>query len=225
MRWACAILAALLIATPAQAACKLALVLGIDISSSVDPEEYRLQLDGLADALESDGVIEAILDPPGAHMVVTAYEWSGYPQQDVIAPWTALHSAQDVRRFANRLRAHPRPYWDFATAVGVSLEYGADLLAEAPDCARQVIDLSGDGVNNIGPEPAQIYATGRMEGITVNGLVILGADPDPLPYYRNHVIFGPKAFVAVASDFRDYRRAMEGKLIREISDTMILGKR
>ena len=225
MRFALAILAALLVAAPAQAACKLALVLGIDISSSVDPEEYRLQLDGLADALESPGVIEAILDPPGAHIAAAAYEWSGYPQQDVIAPWAELRTAQDVRRFANRLRAHPRPYWDFATAVGISLQYGANLLAQAPDCARRVIDLSGDGVNNIGPEPAEIYATGQMEGITVNGLVILGADPDPLPYYRNHVIFGPKAFVAVASDFRDYRRAMEGKLIREISDLMILGER
>ena len=227
MKRALTICAALTLALPfpAAATCKLALALGIDISSSVDPTEYRLQLDGLADALESEGVIEAIFQPEGAWIAVAAYEWSGYPQQDVIAEWAELRSVQDVYRFANRLRAHPRPYWDFATAIGVSLEYGAQLMARAPTCARRVIDLSGDGVNNNGPEPAHFYSLGLLDGITVNGLVIRGADPDPVPYYQSHVIFGPEAFIAVADDFHDYRRAMQGKLIREISTEMILGKR
>ena len=121
------ILLAMLAPAPAQAFCKLALGLGLDISSSVDTNEYRLQLEGLADALQTAEVIDAILQPEGAHIAAAAYEWSGYQQQDVIVSWSVLDSPKAIRRFANRLRAHRRPYWDFPTALGKGIEYGGKL--------------------------------------------------------------------------------------------------
>jgi len=217
------ILLALLAPAPAQAFCKLALGLGLDISSSVNADEYRLQIEGLADALETAEVIDAILQPEGAHIAAAAYEWSGYQQQDVIVAWSILDTPEAIRRFANRLRAHRRPYWDFATALGKGVEYGGQLLQIAPPCQRRVLDVSGDGVNNVGVDPEYFYRLGLFEGIVVNGLVIRGADPDPVVYYQTQVMYGPGAFVAIAKDFADYRTVMKSKLLREIDAELILG--
>ncbi|MEM7090738.1 MAG: DUF1194 domain-containing protein [Pseudomonadota bacterium] len=217
------ILLAFLAPAPAHAFCKMALGLGLDISSSVNADEYRLQIEGLADALDSAEVIDAILRPEGAHIAAAAYEWSGYQQQDTIVSWSILDSPEAIHRFANRLRAHRRPYWDFATALGKAVEYGGKLLETAPACQRQVLDVSGDGVNNVGVDPEYFYRLGLFEGIVVNGLVIRGADPDPVLYYQTQVMYGPDAFVAIAQDFADYRTVMKSKLLREIDAELILG--
>ena len=47
---------------PTAKACELALVLAIDISGSVDRREYRIQMDGLATALNDPTVQDALLD-------------------------------------------------------------------------------------------------------------------------------------------------------------------
>lgn len=220
----CFMLSAILPAPATAFQCKLALVLGLDISSSVNDREYRLQLDGLAAALETEQVIEAILSPEGVGIAALAYEWSGYNQQDLITGWRALDTEAAIRAFAGELRAHRRYYTDFPTAVGKSLEFAAGLFQSAPPCQRRVIDLSGDGENNDGPRPAEFRARGLLDGITINALVILGAYPDPAVYYREHVIQGPDAFVAIARDFDDYRAAMVSKLLREIGQELILGR-
>ena len=53
-------------AGPADAACRLALALGLDVSGSVDAAEYRLQLDGVAAALTDEDVQAALFAMPGA---------------------------------------------------------------------------------------------------------------------------------------------------------------
>jgi len=211
--------------TSAGAACKLALALALDISSSVDPREYRLQIEGLADAFEAPPVMEAILTPEGAHVAVAAYEWSGYQQQDLAIGWTILDGAPAIRDFAARLRALRRPYAEFATALGKGVEFGAHLLRASPPCARRVLDVSGDGQNNDGVDPDYFVRQGILDGVTVNGLVIRGAVPDPAPYYREHVLHGEDAFVVLAADFADYREAMVEKLVREMQAEMVMGQR
>ena len=56
-------------ARPAQAAaCRQALALGLDVSGSVDTDEYRLQLDGLAAALTSPEVVSALISDAAAQL-------------------------------------------------------------------------------------------------------------------------------------------------------------
>jgi len=218
--------AAALLAAPVPAAavsCKLALVLGLDISSSVNSREYDIQLQGLARAFSTPEVIEAILMPEGAGVAVTVYEWSGYNQQDVVVRWTLLTTPGQVQALSEQLAEHRRPYSDLSTALGKAVEYGAQLFSRAPDCARRVIDISGDGANNDGPSPDVFRRRGLFAGITVNGLAIQGATPDPAEYYRRNVIHGPGAFLALARDFDDYPSVIIGKLLREIDQEMIVG--
>jgi len=83
-------------------------------------------------------------------------------------------------------------------------------------CARRVIDLSGDGITNWSVEPSYFAERGVFDGITINGLVIKGATPDPEEYFRENVARGPGAFVIVAEDYEAYPEAILEKLLREI---------
>ena len=107
--------------------------------------------------------------------------------------------------------------------MGKALQYGAILLASAPPCARRVIDISGDGVNNDGVGPGYFRDKGLFNGIVINGLAIQGAEPDPAEYYRRNVMHGPGAFIALARDFGDYPSVIIGKLLREVAAEMVLG--
>ncbi len=206
--------------TYAQARCALSLILAIDVSSSVDPDEYALQMKGIANALRDNEVIESIRLSGGIQLF--AFEWSGRSQHVDILPWTYVKDGVGVMAAAELIERHPRSYSDLPTALGFALGYSAIQLQRAPlACTRQAIDVSGDGVNNDGYEPRLAYKNFVFDGVQVNGLVIAGAQPEPVPYFRQEVIYGPGAFVEVAAGFADYERAMKRKLLREINGSAL----
>jgi len=195
--------------------CRLALAFALDVSASVNPAEYRLQLDGLAEALGDPAVREAILGP-GDPVAFAAYEWSGTRQQVMVAPWSMIANDADLDAFADKVRTHDRFYGEFPTAVGYALGYGAVLLRDAPPCLRRVIDISGDGVSNDGFGPELAYRHFDFASVTVNGLVVGDGDAEVIDFYRRSIAHGPEAFVEIARNYADYGRAMRRKLLREI---------
>ncbi|WP_232796424.1 DUF1194 domain-containing protein [Roseovarius salinarum] len=210
----------------AAAECRLALALALDVSGSVDAREYRLQLDGLAAAVESPSVQSAALAVPGAEVALAVYEWGGPGQQRLLVNWTALRGPADLRRIARHLRGTSSLHDDPDTAIGQAMLFGAELLARRPGCWRHVLDVSGDGPSNRGPHPRDL-STSALSGVTVNGLVIgpagranvtkdLSRVKSLLDYYRTFVSRGPGAFVETARDFDDFRAAMTRKLVREM---------
>lgn len=200
----------------AQPVCGLSLLLALDVSSSVDAEEFALQTGGLARALRDPAVRRSIIAAGGIQAM--ALEWSGRDKQVDIAPWSLLSGDDDISGFADRIETHQRVHTEFPTALGYALGHAATQLRKAPlSCTRAVIDVSGDGVNNEGFEPPLAYSNFDFANVTVNGLVIEGADPDPVAYYRAEVLHGPGAFVEIATDFGDYETAMKRKLLREIN--------
>ncbi len=204
--------------------CRLALLLALDVSSSVDAREYALQTEGLAQALEDPEVREAILIP-GAAVAMAVYEWSGRAQQEVVADWALMAGPADIDALAARIRAHPRSHADFPTALGHALGYGAVMMGRNPGCAKRTIDVSGDGANNDGYEPFHAYNAFAFGGVTVNALVVAGEARGALVrYFRTLVIRGPDAFVEVADGYGDYARVMRRKLLRELRLPMILGR-
>lgn len=200
--------------------CNLALLLAQDVSSSVNEAEYLLQRDGLVAALTSEDVVGAILQ--GGGIALAAYEWSGRRQSQVILEWTMLRSQSDIDAAAVQLHSAERSYRRFPTALGYALGYGAGLMAKAPNCVRRVIDVSGDGITNDGFWPQTAYKHFPFNGITVNGLAILGADPDVVDHFAYEVLHGPGAFLETAQGYEGYARAMTRKLYREI-ETRVVG--
>lgn len=203
-----------------ESSCRLALLLALDVSSSVDDQEYRLQKEGLAGALRDPDVRRAILEG-GGNVALSAYEWSGRNQSQLVLDWTMLRDEATIDAVVVRLLSAPRSYNRYPTAMGYALGFGAGILEAAPDCERQVIDVSGDGITNDGFRPQQAYSHYPFEGVTVNGLAVMGSDPRVVEYFEGEVRHGPGAFVEVASGYRDFLRAMSRKLFRELNDMMV----
>ncbi|TNF19694.1 MAG: DUF1194 domain-containing protein [Rhodobacteraceae bacterium] len=218
-------LAALMLAlwcSAAGAECRLALVLAVDVSSSVDDAEHALQRRGLAAALTDADVAAAILGGPGP-VALAIFEWSGRYQQKMLQDWVTLESEGDLAAVASRVLGAPRSFTEYPTAIGYALGYAAGLLQRAPACARQVVDVSGDGITNEGFRPQLAYAYFPFAGVTVNGLVVTGDDDRVVPYYQQEVLHGPLAFLEQARGFEGFRAAMTRKLYRETLE-LVLGR-
>ncbi len=205
--------------------CRLALVLALDVSGSVDPVEYAQQVNGLADALNHRDVRAQILNGSGAHVSLAVFEWSSRNHQFVIQPWIELTSDQALDRAIGKIRRHQKVRAGLKTALGTALGFGASLLDGQAQCWVKTIDVSGDGKNNIGFTPAQLYQSGAFGQITVNALVIGGNGDTPddiarkadlLRYYETQVIYGASSFAMIAHGYADYAGAMRRKLIREL---------
>lgn len=199
--------------------CRLALVLAMDVSSSVDEAEDRLQRGGLASALISPEVEAAVFSSP-LPVALSVFEWSGRYNQEVLVEWTVLNKPADLLGVAEKIANSKRSHNDFPTALGYALGYAAGVFRQGPDCYRSVLDVAGDGENNEGFAPSSAYAEFPFSGITVNGLVVQASDYQAeislVEYYQKNVLFGPGSFLEVARGFDDYERAMRRKLEREI---------
>ena len=219
-RWIAALFLIPLLATAATAQCRLALLLAMDVSASIDAGEYQLQRDGLARALDAPDIREAFLGGPGP-VALAVYEWSGRNQQTVMIDWTLIDSAAALDRVVDRVSGARRSWKDFPTAIGYALGYAAKMFRDAPECDRQVIDVSGDGTNNEGFMPDRAYAHFPLDGITVNGLVVEGVDADIIRFYQTEVLRGPGAFLEVAPNFERFEAAMARKLFREVNGLVV----
>lgn len=214
-----AALACLGVAAPAARAAPvdLALVLAVDVSESVDAGEYELQHEGIARAFETPQLIDAIRHGRDGAIDVLVMEWSDRDKQAVTVDWTRIGDAASAKAFAAAVRATHRSS-NGLTAIGDALIAAEAALARAPDqAARRVIDVSGDGMANIGPPPQQIRDRLAAEGVTVNGLAILKTEPWLDSYYDQNVVGGPGAFLMQVGDFPSFIAAMQQKLLSEVT--------
>jgi len=193
-------------------ACDLALALAVDISGSVDPKEYHIQMQGLADAVRDSIVSEALVKAEAAVMLV---QWTGSSRQFVSIPWTRIRSFEDAEALARKIETAPRKWRNFSTAVGEALTFTLDQWSNAPVCKRKVIDVSGDGRSNEGIEPRTVQAALKLADVTVNALAIEESSADLTAYFYENVIRGEGAFVVTANHFSDYPDRIRMKLIRE----------
>ena len=220
--WLCIVL--MLASTTAASACRLALAIALDVSGSVDQREYRLQLDGLADALVDPDVTAALFAMPGAPVSLAIYEWSSSDYQRLIQDWVIVGDQTVLDGLVARLRKWSREAAPEATGLGAAMGYGKALIDRGPSCWKATLDVSGDGKNNDWPTLRVMKRSGALAGMAINGLVIsrdgreVAEDAGGLKaYFRAQVIQGPDAFVEVAIGFEDYARAMRRKLLRELA--------
>jgi len=210
-----------------QPACRQALAIGLDISGSVDEQEYRLQLDGLALALLQRDVQAAFLVIPGANVRLFVYEWGGYGTQRTLIHWTDITDIAVLETVANTWLATRRDPHDPATAIGNAMLFGGEALASQGDCWHHTPDLSGDGKSNIGPDPAASKNLPLLADVTANALAV-GANTQPfvaranagtvdlVRYFFSLVVRGPYAFVETVDEFTDFHQAMARNLLKEL---------
>lgn len=218
---------AVLFPAAALAECRQALILALDVSGSVDDREYRLQLDGVATALDDDRVRAAILSMPDAPVAFAVFEWSSGRFQRDLVPWTILGDDAAIDGVIARLLGTGRVPAPQSTGIGAALEHAARRLGAGPACWTRTVDVSGDGRNNDWPTPRDVHAAGRLSDVTVNALVIGQDDArgeegrqvtinELMAYFRAEVISGPDAFIESASGYDDFADAMTRKLLKEL---------
>ena len=204
----------------------LELVLAVDISSSIDPFEAKLQREGYLKALTHPSVIVAITSGKHRRVAITYMEWAGELSQNTLVDWTVVRDSASARAFAGKIGAHPinTSAW---TSISGAIEHAVKAFAKSPHKgSRRALDISGDGRNNSGGELEPARAKALALGITINGLPIMNNLPNisgvPIDnyleeYYRTQVIGGRGAFIIVAKGFEAFAEAIRAKLVREIA--------
>ena len=195
----------------------VAILLAVDCSWSVDDLEYKQQMDGLAAAIRSKDVVDAIRNGPRGRIAVALLQWAAKNDQHLSLDWQIIESPEDAVIVSAKINTAPRVITEGATSITAAITLGTLLHSRRPFTAdRQIIDVSGDGLNNTGGIPDRARDKAVASGITINGLAILN-DVEFLHYYfRNHIIGGNNPFVEPADDYSDYHRAIKRKLLREI---------
>ncbi len=200
----------------------LVLVLALDVSGSVDDREFQLQRNGLAQAIVHPAVLATIERGARKRIAIVAVQWAGAGRQDVSVPWHVVGDAASAGRFSQDLLRAPRAYLNSRTHLSGVIDFCTDLALSAPfQSPRHVIDISGDGMDNVGYEPQRARDRAVLAGITVNGLAILNETPWLDRYYRETVIGGAGAFVIKAHDYEAYAVAILKKLIKEIDQQLL----
>ena len=205
------------------------LVLAVDISGSIGPEEMELQFRGYAEAFRDDAFARRVQDGALGAIACIVFTWHNPDEQEVLVPWTRIDGPAASTRFAAAIDAAPRQSGQ-STSISGAVDFALGLFGRGGfEGTRRVLDISGDGINNAAM-PGRSLPTVRDQavdaGIVVNGVVILDRNPNPnrparFPvdrFYRESVIGGPGAFLVVAEGFNAFGNAIRRKLIREIAD-------
>ncbi|WP_324615091.1 DUF1194 domain-containing protein [Hyphomicrobium album] len=218
-----------------------ALIVAIDVSNSVDDQRYKLQIEGIAQALEDPGVIQAIVGGAKGGILFSLVTWADQPTVSV--PWTHVASEADAKATAKRVRGLPRQGGEFTCMARMMRVVSDKIVPQIPSkAAKVVLDVSGDGKDNCNSqEPIEQVRDELVSyGVTVNGLPILeGAGPevvtpgapaaqsylpekqqqDPLEkWYIENVKGGPGSFVLPANGYADFGRAIRQKFVLEVSE-------
>jgi hypothetical protein len=203
-----------------QSAVDLNLVLALDASGSVDDERFELQKQGYVRAFLNPTVLDAIRSGNEQAIAVTMVQWTGPTLHEVMVPWTVVRDQPSAQAFGAAISAAPRRLSGGGTSVSGAIDFSVMLLNASPyRAARRVIDISGDGSNNLGRPAEQARDEAVALGIRINGLPILMVEPDLDQYFRESVIGGPGAFVIVARSYDQFADAILRKLVTEISQT------
>ena len=201
------------------------LVLAVDISYSMDPDEQALQREGYIQALTSREFLMAVREGGHGKIAVTYFEWAGPATQKLIMPWRVIEGPESADAVASEIARAPISRAS-RTSISSALKYARGLFDNSGyRGSRRVIDVSGDGANNSGPLVAPTRDEIINEGITINGLPLVlkrlnyaTMDIEQLDmYYEDCVIGGPGAFVIPIREREKFIEATRTKLILEIA--------
>ena len=85
------------------------LVIAVDVSYSMDPDEQALQREGYVLALTSKEFLQALRQGAHGKIAITYFEWAGQFDQKVIMPWRLIDGPEFRRCRRRRDLACPVP--------------------------------------------------------------------------------------------------------------------
>ena len=213
----------------------LELALLVDVSGSVDPNEYTLQKSGYINAFK-DAVIQAQIAALTGGIAITYIEWAGANTQAQLVGWTHITDAASAITFSDAIAATSRACNNTSsftcwTQPGNAIAFATPLFGTETGgtdnnfaSQRQVIDVSGDGEeagsNPNANEVPIATATARNNALAagidaINGLAI--GKTSLVSWYTSNIMGGTGSFVIQAANFDDFDGAVRTKIGREIN--------
>src|SRR5262249_32844482 len=151
-------------------------------------------------------------------------EWAGPAMQSTVVGWRMIDGADAARDFAAELAKAPIQSFR-GTSISGGLSFAMSWLEKSGyEAPRRVIDVSGDGANNMGM-PVEVARQAVLHaGIVINGLPIMmkesagfGSLSNLDVYYEDCVIGGAGAFMVVVRSADQFAEAIRRKLVMEIA--------
>src|SRR4030088_1319257 len=201
------------------------LVLAVDVSYSMDPEEQALQREGYITGITSRDFMQALRGGQHGKVALTYFEWAGPYDQKIVVPWRLIDGPESADAFANEVARAPYRRAS-RTSISGALNFAKPLFdASGYGGFRRVIAVSGDGANNSGPFVTIARDDVLAAGLTINGLPIMLKRPNSFTmdvenldvYYEDCVIGGPGAFVIPIRERDQFKEATRTKLVLEIA--------
>lgn len=205
----------------------LEIVLAVDGSGSISASEFRLQLEGYANALRDEAVQSAAVSGPLGKIAVAMMVWSDAAFKKFETDWFVIDSRAAAGRYADIVEifhVHSGRNYGMGgggTGIGSGIEYALQMIdGNGIEARRRTIDVSGDGIETEpwfreAMELPEARALAASKDVTVNGLAILTDFGALDRYYEDEMITGPGAFVVVADDWSDFAEAIQRKLFLE----------
>jgi hypothetical protein len=201
------------------------LIIAVDVSYSMDPDEQALQRQGYVRALRSKEFVTALHEGVNGKIALTYVEWAGPSDQKVLVPWRLIDGPEAADAVAAEIAQAPYRRAS-RTSISGALMFARPLFDRSGYRGlRRVIDVSGDGANNAGAPVAPTRDAVVADRITINGLPIMLKRPTPGTmdienldiYYEDCVIGGPGAFVVPIHEREQFIDATRTKLILEVA--------
>jgi hypothetical protein len=201
------------------------LVLAVDVSYSMDPDEQALQREGYVQALTSKEFLQALRQGAHGKIAITYVEWAGQSDQKILMPWRLIDGPESADAVAAEISRAPYRRAS-RTSISGALRFAKPLFDDSGyKGLRRVIDVSGDGANNAGPLVELTRDDVLAAGITINGLPIMLKRPytgtmdiEELDlYYEDCVIGGPGSFVIPIREREKFIEATRTKLVLEVA--------
>src|SRR5262249_29737793 len=149
------------------------LVIAVDVSNSMDPEEQALQREGYILGLTSREFLQALRNGNHGRIAITYFEWAGLYDQKIILPWRLIDGPESAESVTNEIKRTPYRRAPRTSIFG-ALQFAKPLFdSSGYGGLRRVIDVSGDGSNNMGPPVTIMRDEVLAAGITINGLPIM----------------------------------------------------
>jgi len=110
----------------------VALVLAVDVSTSVDSGDYALQTLGIARALREPDIFDAISSGAFKAIALSLVQWSTHGKQSLSIPWRVLQSQSDLELAAQSVEQMKRDWRPGGTGLAAGLQFSAGVFDSLP---------------------------------------------------------------------------------------------